>query len=106
MAEPVREQTEDNIAALKARYEALSAETQAALKAWHEAMIEASGLKVDQVLDVKFYGTEPFQPAIVRRVYVRYGGVRIDVAQKTKTGWHKTTREARQWKIDGRVVTV
>lgn len=90
-----------DLAALKARAEALEGDARKARAEYNAAVIEASGLKVDDVIEVRFFSNEDWQPAIVRKLYVRYGKVNVDVSVKTKAGWSKAVREARTYRTNG-----
>ena len=95
-----------DLALLKAAVDTLESQTRAARKRYHEALIEASGIKVDDVIEARFYSNEDFQPVIVRTVRVKYDKVAVTVSVKTKAGWSKAVRDARLLRLtDGQEVS-
>lgn len=90
-----------SLALLKAAAVIADTEARLAYKRYHAALIEAFGIKVDDVIDFKTYPDDDWAPAIVRDVRVKHGKVEVMVAPKTKAGWHKSTRIPRIIRVNG-----
>ena len=90
-----------DLALLKAEVDAADTRARLARQRYNNALIEASGIKVDDVIEARFYSNGEFEPVIVRGVKVSHGTVRATVSVKTKAGWSKAIRDASLIRVNG-----
>lgn len=83
-----------DLVALKARLRDLERQVAEARADYSAALIEASGIKVGDEVEARFWSNEDFQPVIVRNVTVRYDNIRVTASTRNKGGeYSKAWRE-------------
>ena len=83
-----------DLVALKAHLRDLERQVGEARETYNAALIEASGIRVGDEIEAKFWSNEDFQPVIVRAVTVRYDNIRVAASSRNKGGeYSRAVRE-------------